>query len=413
MFRFDGVHMATTHAAPRAKSVLARVLTTDFCPWANRFVYWLKEPVGWFALATAMSVMIGMYLAPIGWIIAASLSALIVVGMAWPWIAVRAAAFALQPANNRVQEGDACYLVLDIRNRLPLPLWGLAVEGFLDCDQVDSELESVPTVALAYVRAWSTCRYRFALHPQLRGRYPTTTTYVACSFPFGIWTARRPLEDVSPITVWPKIYPIFDHLEESGRCMTAVGDGDRRGGTNDFIGLRDYQLGDAFKHVNWIATARSDRLMVTERGAPQSPAWEVVVDDRGGRSRDEIADQVRVAASVLANLHDQGVLFRVQIGTRRFAVQRGHEGFVRMMDALAEIPADGVERRQPSRADVNGASITLSTNVDGDITVRLVNPDTNHRLLKSHRHRVIGRSSPLSKRLETLWSQEHGHECVA
>ncbi len=58
--------MAIVHAAPDEQGWLSRLMTTDFFPWANRFVYWLKEPIGWFALATAISVMIGLYFSPIG-----------------------------------------------------------------------------------------------------------------------------------------------------------------------------------------------------------------------------------------------------------------------------------------------------------------------------------------------------------
>lgn len=87
--------MAVVHAAPVDHGRLSRMMTTDFCPWANRFVYWLKEPVGWFALATAVSVTIGLYFSPIGWTLAASLAAIIVTGMAWPWVAVHVTSCAL------------------------------------------------------------------------------------------------------------------------------------------------------------------------------------------------------------------------------------------------------------------------------------------------------------------------------
>ncbi|MEM6471796.1 MAG: DUF58 domain-containing protein, partial [Planctomycetota bacterium] len=51
--------MADVHDAPSGKSRVNSFFTTDFCPWANRFVYWLKEPVGWFVIATAISVLVG------------------------------------------------------------------------------------------------------------------------------------------------------------------------------------------------------------------------------------------------------------------------------------------------------------------------------------------------------------------
>ncbi|MEM6979408.1 MAG: DUF58 domain-containing protein [Planctomycetota bacterium] len=407
--------MATNHALSNAGGTLARVLTTDFCPWANRFVYWLKEPVGWFALAILTSVMIGLWVSPIGFTIAASLAVVSCVGMIWPWVAVRAADCSLRPGCQRVHEDDLCHLSMLVRNRLPMPLWGLAVEGFLDRDGSDTIGESIPTVALAYVRAWSTCRYRFSIQPSLRGRYPNTSTSVVCSFPFGIWTARRRLEDVSPITVWPKVFPILGCLEQSGRHRTTVGEGDHRGGNGDFIGVREHRIGDSAKQVNWTATARCHRLIVTERGAPDSPAWEIIVDDRGERSRDEIADQIRVAASLLASLHRQSIAMRVHVGTRCLVVRRGPDGFAQMMDLLADVPANGSANARSLSRRQQQASISISTNTDHDVTVCLANPETHHRLGGRDLHHVIGRndSIDIAKQLESFWSWERRREHIA
>ena len=38
-------------------------LNHDFCPWANRYVYWLKQPIGWFILAAAAALAIGLSVA--------------------------------------------------------------------------------------------------------------------------------------------------------------------------------------------------------------------------------------------------------------------------------------------------------------------------------------------------------------
>lgn len=407
--------MALAHDAPDGAGWLTRVLTTDFCPWANRFVYWLKEPVGWFALATLASVIVGLYLAPIGWTIAACLLAIIVVGMAWPWIAVRAAVCSLRPEVDRVHEDEHCHLTFAVRNRLPLPLWGMAVEGYLDRrdDEGDADQEDLPTVALAYVRGLSICSYRFAIQPSLRGRYPNATTSISCSFPFGIWTARRPLEEVTPVTVWPKIYPIAGRNEDCGQWTTLDGEGSRRDGHGDFIGIREYRIGDRMKHINWVSTARADRLIVTERGAPENPAWDVVIDVRDGRCRDEIADQVRVAASILANLHSRATPIRLCLNRQALAVRRGDEGFVQMMDALADVPIDGTTGACEVSARPSVASITISTDVQGNVTVCMVNPDANGRLGTRHAHHLIDRTGDLALQMKSFWSEKHHAEAVA
>ena len=197
--------MAMVHAAPNEQGRLSRLMTTDFCPWANRFVYWLKEPIGWFALATSVSVIIGLYFSSIGWTLAASLTAVMAIGMVWPWIAVRVTQCGLHPETDVVHEAMTSRMVLSVRNRIPMPVWGLAIEGYLDEQYFDSNSidEAEPTVGLACVPPLCTADYAVEVTPVMRGHYPISTPRVACSFPFGIWTARRPIGEVKPLTVWP------------------------------------------------------------------------------------------------------------------------------------------------------------------------------------------------------------------
>ena len=196
--------MAMAHEVPRSAGWLSRVMTTDFCPWANRFVYWLKEPIGWFVLATAISVLIGLYFSPIGWTLAASLTAIMVVGMAWPLVAIHVTTCSLRPETDCIHEDDACRMVVSVRNRVPVPVWGLAVEGYLDCESDDA----MPTVGLACVPPLCVSDFGITVSPSLRGRYPIQTPHVSCSFPFGIWTARRKLATTKSLTVWPKVFPV-------------------------------------------------------------------------------------------------------------------------------------------------------------------------------------------------------------
>lgn len=406
--------MAMVHDVPEGKGLVARLLTTDFCPWANPFCYWLKEPVGWFVLATAASVVIGIYVAPIGWSLAASLASLIAVGMVWPAVAVRAVGVALSPDRQHVHEADPCELLLAVQNRWPLPIWGLAVEGFLDRKHEIAGQANVPTVALAFVRAMATSTYRISIRPELRGRYPNGDAVLTCSFPFGIWTARRKLKDVSPITVWPRTYPITGHTAMAGRQVAESGDGHRSGRDGDFLGVRAYRRGDCMRHVNWIATARSGELVVTERSGPQSPSVLVVVDaGDGSAGREELADRVRVAASLLANLHQSAIPLRVHVGKQSLQVRRGWEGFVQIMDLLADIPADGFANLPPRIPVCETASIVVSSNRRGDVTICISDPMVNQRSTGRHTHRVIDRNRGLANGLLSLWAEDRNANLVA
>ncbi|MDA7874089.1 DUF58 domain-containing protein [bacterium] len=405
--------MDSLHDLRKGKSWAARVLTTDFCPSANRFVYWLKEPVGWFVLATFASVIIGLYFAPIGWTLAAALASVIAVGMIWPAVAVRAVTCSLRPKKPQVHEDDPCELQFSVRNLLPMPLWGLSVEGFLDrsCKYVDTE--KLPTVALAFIRALTTSTYRFSIQPDFRGCYPDGDAMLTCSFPFGIWTAKRKLEDITPITVWPKVYPISGQALLKGRNTAELGEGERSGRTGNFIGIRDYRNGDSLREVNWIATARYGDLVVTERSAPQSCNVEVIVDVGAFEHREPLANRIRVAASILANLHHPTVSLTVRIGKQVIHVMRGRNGFVQMMDALARVPAEGLGEQHPQAPLQNRLSVTISSNQNGDIVVCAADPDANRRLSQDHMHRVIAADQELASQLLLLWPEVRDANLVA
>ena len=410
--------MAVSQEVPKnATSLVSRLLTTDFCPWANRFVYWLKEPVGWFVLATLISVLIGMYFAPIGWTLAAALVGMISVGMVWPWVAVRAVTCSLYPEVDQVHEDDDCFLKLSIRNRLPLPVWGLAVEGFLDrtVEESDSESasETIPTVALAFVRGLSISTYRFSINPSLRGRYPDEVPTLTCSFPFGIWTARRRFSDIKPITVWPKVFPISGETAMAGRRRAEHGEGNRPGRTGDFIGVREYRQGDSAKQVNWVATARSGSLIVTQRSGPECPIVDVLVDVAAGQSRAQIADRIRVAASILASLHVASIPLRLRIGSRSIAPRLGRDGFAQLMDALADVPLDGDSEVRLPNANPAATSITITSDKLGNPLVSTNNPMVNHRASTECDNRVIDRRAGLASQLLEFWTEVRDANMVA
>lgn len=371
--------MAVVHDPPPVQGRVSKILTTDFCPWANRFVYWLKEPVGWFVVATAISVIVGLYVAPIGWVLAACLSSLIAIGMVWPWVAVRSVSCSLRPEIAEVHEDQPCEFKLTVRNRLPIPIWGLAVEGYLDrhSDDFDS---AIPTVALAFVRGLTRNLYRFSIRPQLRGIYPDGDATLTCSFPFGIWTAKKKLTDLEPVTVWPKYFPIDGECAMTGKRPSDRGEGSRSGRTGDFIGLRDYRQGDCMRAVNWRATARLGELVVTERSGPQCRAIEVFLNTFSPHDRGIFAERIRVAASVLVNLHESEIPLKVNVGERTFRVRRGRDGFVQMMNALTDVPADGDASPINAMPSSGQASIVIDSDADGHPNACITDPSVNHRV---------------------------------
>ncbi|MBB3204879.1 uncharacterized protein (DUF58 family) [Rhodopirellula rubra] len=401
--------MAIVHAAPDEQGWLSRLMTTDFCPWANRFVYWLKEPVGWFALATAVSVMIGLYFSPIGWTLAASLTAIMLTGMAWPWVAVRVTQCTLKPETDAVHEDIPCKMVMSVRNRIPIPVWGLAIEGYLDCD---ADGNAKPTVALACVPPFCTADYLVDVTPSLRGHYPTSKPQVTCSFPFGIWTARRPMKEIQPLTVWPKLFAIRGVLPIIGQTNSDQGEGSRGGRSGDFVGVREFRRGDSAKHVNWIASARSDSLIVTERGGPQSVTLDVSIDTNSHGNRESLARRIRVAASVLSSLHQSRITTRAWVGNMRLTCKHDAHGRRQMLDALASVPVDGESCELDQRISSH-ASVTISGTSTGCVFILIANPMGGRRAGGVVREIMIGPRDDLAAATSTLWKEVRDADVAA
>lgn len=351
------------------------MLTTDFCPWANRFVYGLKEPIGWFVLATIISVMIGMYLSPVGWTLAASLVAIMSVGMIWPWIAIRVTTCTLGPETDCISEDDTCRMIVSVRNRVPVPVWGLAVTGYFDC-QHD---EASPTAGLACVPPFCISDFGITVHPSLRGRYPIQTPMVSCSFPFGIWTARRKMPTAKPLVVWPKVFAVFGTCPFIGTAHADHGEGDRGGRSGDFVGVRAYRRGDSARHIHWVASARTDSMMVTERGAPQCVPVNVRIDTHRDGTREQLADRIRIAASVMINLHQSHVPMRVTVGSRPLRLASGSKGKRQILDAMTDIPVDGESPIASADVMTKQAEIRFSSDRSGNTIVNMVDPRGGRR----------------------------------
>ena len=112
-------------------TALTEMLNKDFCPWANRYVYWLKKPLGILIVAAIASLLCGLFVAPQGLVIAGTIAGTIALGMIWPWLGLRGLSCELRFPNQRGLEGHASPVEVVVRNRWPFPVWGLAIEeGF-------------------------------------------------------------------------------------------------------------------------------------------------------------------------------------------------------------------------------------------------------------------------------------------
>lgn len=327
-------------------SRLNSILQTDFCPGANKFVYWLKEPVGWFVCALFASLLIGAFFSPIGWSIAAGLAAILVLGLGFPWVATRTLSCSLACESDELHEGDESYLILQVRNRLPLPVIGLIIENYFQTPTFGEEEEySSVDSGLARIPALSEAEYRLPIRPVYRGVYPKTEPVMSCSFPFGIYTSRRKLGEVNSVLVRPFVLPLVSDCEFTGAKLAEVGDGNRPTNHGEFLGVREFQRGDSLRSIHWSQSAKLDELVVCERGGPQKS--EVVVrinTDRcsGGAidARENLAWRVRIAATLLDLLNTRHIPLQLSIDGGFKSLRSGRSSLTSAWDHLAHIPLD-------------------------------------------------------------------------
>ena len=61
----------------------------DFCPCAERYVGWLRQPLGWLVIAAAASLLLGLTLGSQGLVMFAVIAAFVAMGVLWPWVTMR------------------------------------------------------------------------------------------------------------------------------------------------------------------------------------------------------------------------------------------------------------------------------------------------------------------------------------
>lgn len=306
----------------------------DFCPWANRYVYWLKRPIGWVVLAFAASLLLGIYVSQQAYMAAGIVAAVGIIGALWPWISMMGIRGELSWTPSRCEEEEIIDTTLTITNRWPWPAWGLVVQA----DDAISNQVNAPgqPISLSKVPAWTRSRFRWDCQPSSRGIYPKRQVRLTTAFPFGIWSSSRILKVDEPLVVWPRTVRLTDVPENSGTQYLGIGGLSQRvGDDGDWMGVRPYREGDSLRQVHWAQTARRDSLVVFERQSRSRQSVSIALDALAAiRCSPEERDwMLRVLASLANHLLQHAWNVRFHIGERWQVLHMGNR--VTFMDQLA------------------------------------------------------------------------------
>jgi len=322
------------------------VLTYDFCPWANRFVYWMKQPIAALSLAMAAALALAIFVRPVALVAFVAILAVVALGYLWPWVAVRGLDARLRFMQTRVAEGEEARATVRVTNAWPWPIWGLAVEG---------DFGGPASVALAQVPGWSTAEFGWPVMPQRRGVQPRRPPRLVTGFPFGLQLASRPVDVERRLLVWPRTVPLETLLDAaetrpSDEFCSAV----RVGESGDIAGTRPFRSGDSLRRVHWAQTARTGAMVVSERQAPVLSAVRVVFDPdlalhEGDGPDSTLEWSIRIAASICAAYQRQQAAVECCHGHETIRIAHGDVGLRGFLDTLARFePPTAADPRCPA-----------------------------------------------------------------
>jgi uncharacterized protein (DUF58 family) len=188
---------------------------------------------------------------------------------------------------------------------------------------------------------------------------------VSTTFPMGFIRRTKRLHVPQDMIVYPRIGMLNRHLAleyresvESG-AMTS----NRRGGNDEFYGVREYRPGDNVRVIHWRSTARTGRTMIRELAANAPPQLIVVLNlrawrERGGRERaawrerEGSLERVERAIELAAALVCYGLFENFAVGLAVAglaeagappAPRMGREARARLLEQLAVIDPERIE----------------------------------------------------------------------
>jgi uncharacterized protein (DUF58 family) len=333
---------------PWGLAQLAPLFTHDFCPWANRYVYWLKHPLAVLALVAAVSGLIGLSVAPQGYVVCASVVAVKALGIVWPWVAMRGLEARLRFDRRRAREGETVSATLTVVNRMPWPVWGVMLEkGLLPSVPAPQEPGGTSpleiALALDRIPAFCQCDFCWDYKPPLRGEYPQQNPRLSTAFPFGLWKAGRPVAVHARLLVWPRIVPLPELPFPQGHHWTAEPlPAPCSGQEEELLGTRPYRRGDSLRHIHWAQTARHEELIVCERQVHRAMSVRLLFDvgreDHFGSGPDSSFEwTLRIAASFCHLLLARHTRLTVEWGQESRVVPPGQAGERQINDALARL----------------------------------------------------------------------------
>lgn len=217
------------------------------------------------------------------------------------------------------------------------------------------------------LRRGQRARAAYRVPTNRRGRYSLGPISLTVTDPFGLARRSWPAGAADEVTICPRVHELRPPPGAPGRLRSAspfavrfhapAVDGE------EFLTLREYEVGDDLRRIHWRSTARTGELVVREDEAQWQPRAVVLLDTRP-TAHDEASFEaaVEAAASVVARLARSVLPVEVittdgrTLGVTGSGGRHGLGGEALIMDQLAVVETSAPEHLagavRPLRAQV-------------------------------------------------------------
>lgn len=149
-----------------------------------------------------------------------------------------------------------------------------------------------------------------------RGLLKLDVLEVSTTFPFGFIRRTKRLHVPQELVVYPRIGVLNRRLAMEYReaVDAAAMTSNRRGGNDEFYGIREYRDGDNVRAIHWRSSARTGQLMIREMAANAPPQLIVVLNLRTWKQRQDSLEIVEQAIELAAALVCYGFYENFAVG---------------------------------------------------------------------------------------------------
>ncbi len=232
---------------------------------------------------------------------------------------------------DRVHVGGEARVDLEVRA-------GAAAPQVTVTDAFDDGRRAARFIVPALERGQS-ARAAYRVPTDRRGRFRVGPAVVGIADPFGLTARAVTWSDGIAVIVRPRVHELREVVGAPGPWRAAVPNRARvpvpTAAPDEFLALRDYEVGDDLRRIHWRSTARLGDLVVRDDEAAWQPQTVVVLDNRAGAHRaGSYEAAIEALASIALRLGRAGRSLEILTTTGRHL--GGAPGAVPRADALLD-----------------------------------------------------------------------------